>query len=719
MKNSAALEDEIVTWLVDLIENDRLVDAIENTDEVHNTAATFLQESVLPTFGIDQLSRRACAHAAETVLDNLASLEIVSVNKSISLTKDEMLRPDILCFNPETRVFVIFEVKRDKATEREAVSELAGYEQELRNVLPLLGQYDILFVAVSTEWSVLLTHAVASLNTWSSKHCLALKVSASTKPFSIACHLPNAWHPRGGVGLPDAAMQTIDVIFEPLDEGDDERVETAQAIPPQTLITATHALARAGDRKGAHGFVMLWQNTGLFGQGKWAWTLCGIDPIALQNWCTSWGFSWRPSALTRHLAQHIAESPRLVPSSTIRIAEEVLPITHSRYNAQFGHAYSWNEKLSLLQRHAMPTYFEFWGALGDHAREFVGHPCVRGRYAPYIDANEVDWTHPFVALPLLAQIGGQRPFPDGLVRCSDAFMAGVAVGIHEYLAWLSDASETEGNKVKALLKWCTHDLLILSIEMAEIARTSQEIKDMPPPISESPKKRLRATRDLASWVMDHLLGKDHPLHQASFQLGREGAIFFSERLHDKERIPYLEAHDERLAALLRDLMNAVCMQAMHNAGGFSQAPKLQQWLERLGAETEDEIRLKTSLAAVPAQELLTAFRESRGKVLDEVIAPVPHRVLPLPAVHVDWHETRRSIQALHDGGCLWPAFIVSQNGAFGIGPLADELTTVLPRIVNPQQEVYFLDARASHAIAVKMTWEELQSHIQPVSNKDL
>lgn len=318
MGNGTALEDEIVAWLVELIQRDQLVAAIEGGDQVREVAQTFQQESVLPSFGIDQLSRRASAHAAETVLDKLGGLEIVSVNRSISLTKDEMLRPDILCFNPESRTFVIFEVKRDKSTEREAVSELAGYEQELRNVLPLLGQHDIHFVVVSTEWNVLLTHAVASLNTWSAKNCLALKVTTSAKPFSMACHIPTAWHPRGGVGLPDTAMQTIDVVFE----ARDEEGEVEWGKPPETLITATHALARAGDRRGAHGFVMLWQDNSSFGQGRWAWTLCGIDPIALQDWCNGQGLALRSSALTQYLDRQVAEAPSLVPNSTFKIAEE-------------------------------------------------------------------------------------------------------------------------------------------------------------------------------------------------------------------------------------------------------------------------------------------------------------------------------------------------------------------------------------------------------------
>lgn len=708
MRNSPALEDEIVAWLVERIENDQLTDFIEGGEYVRKVAKTFRQESVMPSFGIDQISRRASTYAAKTVLDSLEGLQIVSVNKSISLTKDEMLRPDILCFNPGTRTFVIFEVKRDKSTEREAVSELAGYEQELRNVLPLLGQHDIHFVVVSTEWNVLLTHAVASLNTWSAKNCLALKVIASAKPFSMACHIPIAWHPRGGVGLPDTAMQTIDVVFDALDEED----EVEWGRPPQTLITATHALARAGDRRGAHGFVMLWQDNSGSGKGRWAWTLCGINPIALQDWCNGQGFASRSSALTQHLDRQVAEAPSMVPSSTIKIAEEALPLLRNRYEAEFGNAFSWREKLSILQHRALPVYFEFWGSLGDHAREFVAHPGVRGRYMPYIESQEVDWTHPVVAMPLLAQISGQVPFPEGLIRCSDAFMAGVRVGIHEFLAWVSDDSESEGEKLKALLKWCMLDLLKLSIEMAEIARTSLEVREPPPPVSEFRKTRLNATKALAEWTMNHLIGRDHPLHCASFQLGRKGAAFFSDRLEDEERSTFAKAHGEGLAAQLRELVAAVIVLAVRNGDGLSQAPALQQLLHHIGLATGDEQRLPTSLAAVPARDLLIAFLEGQGKAFDEVVPPVLHRTLPLPGIEVDWDEIKRGIQAIHDGGFAWPAFLISQNGKFGTGRIADEMVAWLPPIADPRQEVYFLDARASHALAVKMTWDDLQAKLQ-------
>lgn len=175
--SSIPLESEVAAWLVHLIESDGLYDAIAGKDSLISIADGVRQDDFIPSFGIDYRSRLACAQAAEHVLEQLTLLEIVSVNRSISLTSGEVLRPDILCFNPESRTLVVFEIKRAAETERQTVTELGGYEQELRNLLPFVGDYDICFVVVATEWSILLNHAVGGLNTWSGKKCLALKLA--------------------------------------------------------------------------------------------------------------------------------------------------------------------------------------------------------------------------------------------------------------------------------------------------------------------------------------------------------------------------------------------------------------------------------------------------------------------------------------------------------------------------------------------------------------
>ncbi|CZT26155.1 hypothetical protein [Pseudomonas cerasi] len=144
-------ESEVVSWLQQLIEKEELLESIQGQEAITSLTDAVDQEYFLPSFGIDYISRRASAEAADHVLSRLGLLEIISINTSISLTTGEVLRPDILCFNPETKTLVVFEVKRASETERQTVTELAGYEQELRNMLPFLGNFDVCFVVVAAD----------------------------------------------------------------------------------------------------------------------------------------------------------------------------------------------------------------------------------------------------------------------------------------------------------------------------------------------------------------------------------------------------------------------------------------------------------------------------------------------------------------------------------------------------------------------------------------
>lgn len=703
-KNTALSEDEIVNWLVDLIENDQLLEVIDETEQIYAIKETFEQAASIPAFGFDHLSRRASVRAAATVLDNLALLEIISVNKSISLTTGEILRPDIVCFNPEKRAFVVFEVKRDKLTERQAVTELAGYEQELRNALPFIGGYEVNFVVVSTHWDQLLDHAVANYNTWSAKHCLALKVEADALPFSLSCHIPQAWQIRGGAGLPDDALQTIDLyLYEDSDEEPNDGV-------PQQLFTAMEAIARSGDRLGSHGFALLWRDSGNLESGSWAITLCGIDPIAMHTWCMKAGIAARPSALTRYVEQHATEMPLQVPSAVYRSAKEAFPLMGRRYRPMFESSMSWGQKLETIRHRSVAVYFEFWGALGDYAREFVTHPGVRDRYLPFVEQDGFDWHHPEVALPLLGNICGDVPFPGGVIRCRAAFEAGIALGLFESLARAADELEEPHACLESMLSWAFLEVIRVHIEMCEIYRTAHEVKEPPPPISSNDEKRTSSADLLSTWVLDHLIGDDHQIHQTCYEVGRAGAPCLSNWLDETSRHAFSVAHAEDVVAPLRVGLADIVRHADDFEGCFIESGPFARFLARIGLDLQSPLPAQISkIDAVPAEDLLMAFQSIGVDGLDEFIPAVLHTTGPLPAIDIDWEGLQQSARALFKSGVRWPTVTVSQNGQFGIGELQGLARQVLPPIADPDEEVYFLDEKAAFSSARRVTWEALRA----------
>jgi hypothetical protein len=713
MSGSAVLESEITQWLVDLIEGEQLLEAIEEQEDIRVAFDAIEKRIGIPSFGFDHLSRRANVRAAATVLENLGLLEIVAVDKSISLTTGEVLRPDILCFNPESKTLVVFEVKRDKLTERQAITELAGYEQELRNALPFLGNFDVNFVVVAAHWDVLLDHAVGNFNTWSGKTCLALKVQADHLPFSLACHLPDVWQLRGGTGLPNDALQTIDVYLE---ENEDAQDDGSIA---NELTTAVNIIARSGDRNGSHGFVMLWRDHADFTRGHWCLTLCAIDPIAMHAWCQENGLQTRSSQLTQYLDKHVQDVPFHAPISLYKIARESFPVLERKYDPTIESLTAWDGKVAQLRRRACPVHFEFWGALGDYARDFICHEDVRTRYLPYIDRNGLDWTDPEVALPLLGNICDDIPFPDGTVRCSGAFDAGVRLGLHELLCSIADASEDEARKLDSLLRWSQLEALRVAIEMAEIYRTATEVQAPPPLLSAAPEKRSASITKLCAWVEEHLIGSDHQVHRRCFELGRFGAAFFSDWLDELERQEFLGAHADALASYLRWILTFVLTELRPFDIDPRSTDTLRTFLHAIGIGPDDPLPVQTSgVVSIPAADLLSAFCDDRATGLDDVIPAVLHTVQGVPPMALDWEGVKESVRKVFESGCRWPAVFLTQNGAHGVGKVDEHLRTFLTPIEDPDQQVYFLNQKSFASMWVKMSWTELRATLTSQGARD-
>ncbi len=698
-----SLEHEITTWLVKKIKAEALMDAIDGRAAIDAAFKSYSDDSVIPAFGFDHLSRRANVRAAATVLEKLTLLDIVSIDKSISLTTGEVLRPDVLCFNAETRTLIVFEIKRNKLTERQAITELAGYEQELRNALPFLGDFDINFVVLSTQWDTLLDHAVANFNTWSGKSCLALKISAERRPFELTCYVPDAWQLRGGIGLPEEALQTVDLfLYEDANEEGEDQVR------PE-ILTAVNVIARSGDRHDSHGFLMLWRDIEDYGNGQWALTLCGVDPFAMHEWCRTRGLPTRPSKLSEYLSKNATDVAGQAPSAIFKIAKEAFPLLTGKYRPTFENLVSWHEKISLIRRRAIPLYFEFWGVLGDYAREFVCHTLVRNRYLPYIERNGLDWSEPSVALPLVGIISGDLPFRDGVIRCDDAFSVGVTLGLHETLAKISDASTAEEKKLRALLSWTLLESVRVGIEMAEIYRTAAEVQEPMPTLSSGAATRTASAVALADWVENHLIGEAHFVHQLCFQIGRNGAVFFSPWLARQEQQAFVQAHGDTLANPLRNTLGVLLAEKELLDLDLASMPALRRFLGALRTGAESDIQDGASqLDVIPAEALLAAFRDYGLEGLDEMFPAVLHTVAPLTGLAIDWDGMRESVRKIFESGCLWPTVILSQNGSFGVGEVDPAYRAVLAPVQDPGLEVYFVDEKAAAHVMVKMTWPELE-----------
>ncbi|WP_157288216.1 hypothetical protein [Uliginosibacterium gangwonense] len=332
----------------------------------------------------------------------------------------------------------------------------------------------------------------------------------------------------------------------------------------------------------------------------------------------------------------------------------------------------------------------------------------------YIDHHGFDWTHPSVAFPLIGNICGDIPFPDGIVRCSDAFNAGVKLGLHELLAKIADESEDEARKLSPLLQWSMLEATRVAIEMAEIYRTAKEVDEPPPPLSTALDKRASSTVELCEWAVRHLIGGNHPVHQRCFELGRWGAAFFSEWLDELERHAFLVAHADVLADSLRGMLVPILAKFQPFDIEPERTCALRGFFRRIEVDSADTLAAQSQqIRSISASDLLSAFRDHGASWLDEVVPAVLHTVGELPDMALDWGGMKESILKIFESGCRWPAIMLSQNGRYGVGMVDEPLRSLLVPVQDPNIEVYFLDQKAVASFWVKMTWSELQNRLSP------
>lgn len=715
-------ESEVVSWLQQLIEKEELLESIQGQEAITSLTDAVDQEYFLPSFGIDYISRRASAEAAEHVLSRLGLLEIISINTSISLTTGEVLRPDILCFNPETKTLVVFEVKRASETERQTVTELAGYEQELRNMLPFLGNFDVCFVVVAADWSTLLVHAVGSMNAWSGKQYLALKLTNDESGFGLLAHLPEAWHLTGSTNLPVEALPSIDLYlaYKGIDDleseqGDIDSVEGSEddeRWPPRIVLTAMDVIAREGDRAGSHGFMMLWRDVNGFGRGRWCITLTAIDPYAMHAWCRDHGLPQRESEAATFLHNRRDDLLGQTPQTVYDIAKAAFPLLKEHFDPEFGGDFHWQLKTLQYRNRVVPTRFDFWGSLGQHAREFVSNPAVRNNYMPFVGLNQLDWTDPAVGMTLVANLSLGAPFSRGLIKCSDAFLTGRVLGDLAVAAFSAAPDKVHALRVEPMVEWAQLEALRFAIEMKQMYDITKEVVTPMPMLSNDPAKRMEATEALAQWVRTDLISKRHPFHQACFDLGYRHALLFS--LVSEQAIERLSADEVKAAAsIARSILKGILARADGSQGKAFQSEGFLRLMEFLEPQLSSDVHhantdaVNVSIDAIADEVLISQFSGVIVNGVDSIIPVVLHITRPPFPAWFDWEWLKSGVKALFESGDHCPAVVFSQDGVVGTGRLENPFRN-MPPINNPEIEVYVVDESSAMNIVMKMTWDEVK-----------
>ena len=357
-------EAEIQKLLEGAVVDDRISECINDIARIEELSKqdTDIQ---FPQFAIDHISRLKAIEVGASVLKSLSMLVLLTSDENVSVMTGEILRPDLVCINPERQSVVLFELKKSAQTGREALTELLAYEQELKNLMPLLSGYDFNFVLISPEWSTLMDHAVSGAIAWSNKKVLCLKPILNEKEeLKLETYLPTAWKITGAAHLPEDALPSVTICLYEKDaytKPEQKNVaknesEEEDASLDVRLLSAMEVMAREGDRLGTHGFALLWRDNCDQSLTKYNITICGIAPMALyQNSRQRGNISDTDGKLVPKLDEYLSfHYPSGHSASMMKVATSANALLKEISDPKLEGFHLWKHDELSLRRRAMP-----------------------------------------------------------------------------------------------------------------------------------------------------------------------------------------------------------------------------------------------------------------------------------------------------------------------------------------------------------------------------
>lgn len=716
-------EAQLQSLMVRAIKADDLGRLIENTLGVDDRSSA----EQFPQFSIDHLSRLACLTAGRRVFKAFEYLEVLTTDQNVSLTTNEVMRPDIVCINSEQQSIVMFELKVSAATGRQAFTELIAYEQELKNALPFLAEYDVCHVLVSPEWSTLMDHSVASSVTWSGRQVLCLEARLDAGELTLKTRIPEAWKITGAAHFPELGLPCVTVCLYDLDAR--TRPASEEGTPERELDTriwtAMSIIAREGDRIGGHGFALLWEDTSSISLTSYNITICGVSPFEFYKTSRLRGTILADDGrLVAALDRFIQDNdPDGISEALLHTAQSANDLLNEVSNPTLEGWSNWAADRLSLSKRARPLLCEFWGALGDYARAYILNPAVRTHRRNLLSNGIGDWRDPRVGLPLIQSFTKPDLFYEGEVRCSDGFRLGVLIGLDRLLRL--NIQHQDHRQFRARYEWNRIELMaaIDEVRMLANAATNVEVPEDGFTFIEDPlvgdEKEMAA---FVKWLTKSFFTGNRPV-ACCFFVGFFGGLAF-----DPTRGPFdPEPSDEMLAAVAQSLVDQSLMVMMF-AQALSKEGPLPERASAAYKSARSALKLKArflpeDIIGLPTRELFKAWPIVLS-LADTVCDSVFHTHAPLATGDLDWEWLKQGVREARSRGEVAFGVVLLPSGQFVTGrTTSPEMGSFELYNDDPENKVLFMDRSNGIGLLRVVAWDDLKSgkafsSVSPNSDED-
>lgn len=708
-------EQAVQDWLEAVVSSGEIKKHIRGQEMVGLELTHWSSPEFWPSFPVDYLTRKGCQRAAQNVLASLGPLDLISKNnRNMSAEKGERLFTDLLYCARGTSQFIVIEVKNQSTTAREAITELLAYEHEVLNHLPFASANDIMMVIVSREFSTLLDHAVAGLNAWSRRNVLCLRFDDGEGDPFLEVHLPRAWTSIGQAAMPDSAIVTAFLSFAPEPSLTENQVYAA-------CDTAAQLIVREAERSGGSGFALVAHNHFYPGLAEGPYLIIAgvVDPFSFVDHAIDQGFL---QATTSPIANYVHDGGKLGTLSSswnwiggdLRAAADYL----NAYGSAHWEGFSDWRKLRDVRRwmadgvtpdrHLRPVTMDFWGMLGDYARDAVRNVPRMRNFLGGMAKPGMDWRFPNLGVALLDDIALKPLIQDGQWTISAAFGLGLRLGrFTSIAAQYADADEHQQRLMRAGLFWAEADLERPGQEVVLRYLSAAEITEAPPILSigryEDGQTVIAQSDAFAEWLRAEFLGPGEPLMRQAFDLGLRCYAAFDPQYAGDPAIPGIKAAAVQAG---REWLTYSAEQAL---GTGRDAKKTAERFETLFGT-----RIPLSQGHVAASKAIDAL--SPDFVLDRLLEDIPHLVdlwhpqlahtlAPMAANGLDWDWFEEQIRAARARGEKFPCLIISAGGQIGIGTVP---AYVAPTVEDPETQVIIASNLTGAEIFLVVSWSDLR-----------
>ena len=714
-------EQKVQDWLEATASGPGLRSFIKGTSAIETTLKQSGSPDFWPTFPIDYLSRLANLRAAKSVMGSLGGLTLVAKNtKNLSAAKGEQLFTDLLYCNEETSTFVVIEVKNQSGSVREAVTELLAYEHEILNHVPFSGSDDIKMVVVSREFSTLLDHAVTGLNTWTRRRVLCLRFDDTDKTPVLHIHIPKAWSAIGQMALPHDGVVTAALSFRPGPNLSDDQVRGV-------CETAAALMVREAERAGSSGFAIVARDQLYPGYADGPYLILAgvVNPFSFASAAASAGFLESASS---PLADYILQGGVLGDLSVAwdwmtsdgGAAKDYLAAYGTASWGSVSHWHSlrapvrWTASSVTPDRHLTPLSVDFWGVLGDYARDAVKRVGRMRRFKAGLAKPGLDWRHPLLGILLLDEVAGPPVVEAGQWTFSALFSAGMRLGrLLAFGCQFADADEKARMLLTAPLFWAEADAFEILQELAFRYVSAAEITVAPPIVKigayEDSKALAASVEALASWVCDHLIGAEgSKVMRDAFVGGLNFYGVFDPQFDATGSNPHIASVRADAAKIARHWLKLSVVSAFRDD---RESEAVRREIEACFATLiplgDGKDRALSEIDGLDDAVLIEALFEDIPRIVDAWHPQLAHTLGAAGLKGQDWDWFEEQICQARARGEKRPCIAISAGGHIGIATLPSDFPA--PVVTDPQAEVLVSSNQSSCELILTVKWSDLRS----------